>query len=393
MFIVLAILIFSFFIFIHELGHYIAAVRAGVKVEEFAFGMGPKLWSKKGKETVFAIRLLPFGGACVMQGEDADAEGNTAKIAGVTANGQGDSKEKEAEPFDKSRSFSAKTRRARAVILVAGAFMNLLTGFIIIAALNFTGKETMFATGQIASITEVSAVGGENGIQPGDFIYSINGKRVYYMIDFQIFTSIPDGADGSVDLVLVRDGKKLSLPDFPLIKVPHKDEKGNEEMLFGLNFARIPATFGEKIKHTFYDTWNDVRLVGLGLEMIFSGQTKLSDLSGPVGIVDIINETGNATVINEQTGEEVKAPLSYRIRQAFTIAAILTVNLAVMNLLPIPALDGGRVAALPITWAIEKVRRRPVNPKYEGYVHAIGMLLLLALMVLVLVSDVWKLVH
>ncbi|MDR0813850.1 MAG: site-2 protease family protein [Oscillospiraceae bacterium] len=393
MFIVLAILIFSFFIFIHELGHYIAAVRAGVKVEEFAFGMGPKIWSKKGKETVFAIRLLPFGGACVMQGEDADADGNPVAVAGVTANGQGEEKAEEVKPFDKTRSFSAKTRRARAVILVAGAFMNLITGFVIIAVLNLTDNSEVYVKPTVTAISDWSVVGGDSGIQVGDEIYSINDKRVYYIPDFNVFTAIPSGADGVVDLVLVRDGKKLTYKDFALRKVPVHDEKGNLVERFGLSFTVIPVTLGGKITHAFYDTWNDVRLVGLGLEMIFSGETKFSDLSGPIGIVDIINETGKPIQTDSETGEVFAVSLSNRIRQAFTIAAFLTVNLAVMNLLPIPALDGGRVFALPITWAIEKVRRRPVNPKYEGYVHAIGMLLLLALMVVVLVSDVWKIVH
>ncbi|NLA85702.1 MAG: hypothetical protein GX847_00140 [Clostridiales bacterium] len=350
MYIVIAILAFGFLIVIHELGHFMAAKAFNVKVVEFSIGMGPKLLKKQGKETLFSLRALPIGGSCMMEGED------------------------EATPDP--RSFTAQARWKRFIILIAGSFMNFLTGAVVVLIL--VSQAAGFVGNTVTALADGFPLKGETGLMEGDKIVSINGERIYYSSDFLTFLSL--AGDRPVDMVIMRNGEKITRNSFPL-RMREYTEDGEHRLRYGITFDRIDATLGEKLKYTGYQTMNFVRITRVSFSMLFSGAAGIKDLSGPVGIVSAINEVG-------QDAESTTAEKLYSI---VNFCAFIAVTLAVMNMLPIPALDGGRIFLMVVTYLIEKITRRRLDPKYEGYVHTAGFVLLLGLMVFVMVNDVVKL--
>ncbi|NLO48134.1 MAG: RIP metalloprotease RseP [Clostridiales bacterium] len=349
MYIVIAVLVFGILIAVHELGHFTAAKTLGVKVNEFAIGMGPAVFKRQGKETMYTLRILPIGGFCAMEGEDGDSE----------------------DP----RAFTRKPIWKRLVILIAGSLMNFLVGFIIVLAI-FMGNEA-FTAPVLGGFMSGYPHQGENGLMAGDRIVSINGERIYTYGDVSLFLSRSNGL--TADLVIIRDGKKLVYDDFPIARQEYQTENGTE-MKIGLYFTPVKATIGQVLKYTWFETFSFVRMVRLGLSDLLSGAVGVNQLSGPVGIVALINDVGSAS-------ENVSAA----VRQVAYLCAFIAVNLALMNLLPIPALDGGRIFFMLITFILEKILRRKVNPKIEGYIHGAGLILLLGLMVFVMYNDISKL--
>jgi regulator of sigma E protease len=349
MYIILAILAFGILIASHEFGHFIAAKACGVKVNEFAIGMGPTLLKKQGKETKYSLRLLPIGGFCAMEGEDEESE----------------------DP----RAFSSQKPWKRIIILIAGAAVNFLVGFIIVALI-FT-QYNAFAGNTIDKLADGFPL--EDRLQVGDRIYRIDGERIYYAEDFSTFMARSNGE--TVDMVIVRDGQKLKLDDLPL-KLTEYDVDGQTVLKYGITFNVIQANFWDKIEYSWYTATNFVRLVRISLTDLFRGNVGVKDLSGVVGIVDTINEVG-----------ETSATTSDALLNIAYLCAFIAVNLAVMNMLPIPALDGGRVFLLIVTVIIERITHKKIDPKYEGYIHAIGMLLLLALMAYVMFNDIVRIIH
>ena len=349
MYILIAILAFGVLIAIHEFGHFIVAKACHVKVNEYSIGMGPALLKKQGEETLYSLRLLPIGGYCAMEGEDEDT---------------GD-----------ERAFSRQSAWKKILILVAGAGMNFLLGFLIVAFLysNASG----FVTNQVVELADGFQY-AENGIQVGDRIYSIDGHRVFYSSDFSTYMQ---RAGDTVDMVVIRDGEKVTLRDYGL-----KPAKYDDGYRYGLSFGTVKADFGQRLKYTCYTSWNFVRMVWMGLSDLVTGAVGLREMSGVVGIVGAINEVGQQTQAQTQS---VWAAL----QEIFYLVAFIAVNLAVMNLLPIPALDGGRIFFLLITLVAEKIFRKKLDPKYEGYVHAAGMVVLLGLMAVIMVSDIIKIIR
>lgn len=352
MYIVIAIIAFGFLIAIHELGHFTAAKAFGVKVIEFSMGMGPRLFKKQGKETMYSLRALPIGGSCLMEGED--------------------------EETPDPRSFTAQKRWKRFIILVAGAFMNFLTGAVIVLIL--VSQASGFVGNTVTELADGFPLKGDNGLMIGDKIISVNDEKIYYRTDLLTFLSL--AGDKPVDLVVLRNGEKITLNDFPL-KPREYTENGVTSLRYGISFNRIDATIGEKLKYTGYQTLNYVRLTRVSLSMLFSGAAGLKDLSGPVGIVSAIN----------QVGQDQTATTAEKLINVANFCAFIAVTLAVMNLLPIPALDGGRIFFMAVTFVIEKISRKHIDPKYEGYIHTAGFVLLLGLMAVVMVNDVVKLFH
>ncbi|NLT15071.1 MAG: peptidase M50 [Clostridiales bacterium] len=351
MYIAIAILVFGFLIIIHEFGHFMAAKAFNVRVVEFSVGMGPRLLKKQGKETLFSLRALPIGGSCLMEGEDEETQ----------------------DP----RSFTAQTRWKRFIILVAGSFMNFLTGAVIVLIL--TSQAVSFGSNDLAAFAGDFPHQGEAGLMVGDKIISINGERIYYSNDFITFMEFAGGKP--VDMVILRNGGKIALNNLQLRKEIYPDYSETEPK-YGVSFERISATFGEKLKYTAYQTMNFVRMTRVSFAMLFSGSAGLKDLSGPVGIV---------SAIHEEIGKDEKATTTEKLYSVANFSAFIAVTLAVMNLLPIPALDGGRIFFMIVTFFIEKIIRRHVDPKYEGYIHTAGFMLLLGLMAVVMVNDVVKL--
>ena len=346
--IVFAIIIFSFLIFIHELGHFLAAKASGVQVKEFSMFMGPAIVKWQRGETLYSIRCIPLGGYCAMEGENEDT--------------------------DNPRSFQKAAWWKRLCILLAGAAMNFVSGFLIFALVLSPAQG--FAQPVIAEAEEGNTIVYEEGLHVGDRIVKINGNRVFISSDATMLFNLDAG--DTYDLVVEREGKKGELPNFAMERHEFPNEDGSTSMRYGIRFGYEEKTFGSLLSYTWTNCLSVVQSVYLSLQMLLSGQAGLNDVAGPVGIVQMMNSTAQAS----PTALDAVLNLLY-------FGAFIAVNLAVMNLLPIPALDGGRAVALLWTVAVEKIIGRKIDPKYEGYIHAAGMVLLLGFMAVVMFKDIF----
>ena len=350
LYIVFAVLMFGVLIAVHEFGHFFTAKLLGVKVNEFAIGMGPAIFKKQKGETLYALRVFPIGGFCSMEGED--------------------------EVTGDPRAFTAQKVWKRFIILAAGSAMNFIVGVIIILIIYSSAKG--FYSPVITEFMDGFPLEGEEGLMVGDRILSIDGERIYMYSDLSMF--FPRGNGENFDLVIKRDGKKIKLDDFPM-QLKEYEYQGKTALHYGLVFATEKATFGAKLKNSFLNSIDFVRLVRVSLADLIDGRAGMKDLSGPIGIV------GYMTQMGEESSNTREA-----IENLFYFAALIAINLAVMNLLPLPALDGGRIFFMLVTWVVEKLIRRKINPKYEGYIHAAGLVLFMALMVFVAYSDIARLI-
>ena len=345
-----AIILFSFLVFIHELGHFAAAKLSGVRVNEFSLFMGPALWKKQVGETLYAIRLIPVGGYCAMEGEDGGS--------------------------DDPRSFDRAAWWKRLCILVAGAAMNFLTGVVLMVLVFLPARQAVVPV--IESFEPFATVNGDHGLREGDTILKVDGERIYVQSDFSLILSLNLG--DTHDLVVKRDGRKVVLEDLRMEKHPITDADGSTRMLYGMNFTLEELDLGGKLRYAWYQCLDTVRMVRLSLQMLLSGQAGLSDMSGPVGIVQQMS----AVAAESPTRLDALLNMLY-------FGAFIAINLAVMNLLPIPALDGGRVVGLLLTAGVEAVTRKKIDPKYEGWLHGAGMVALLGLMAVIMFKDIFYL--
>ena len=345
-YIILAILIFGVLIAVHEFGHFSVAKLCGVKVNEFSVGMGPAIWKKQKGETLYALRAVPLGGYCAMEGEEEDS---------------GD-----------PRAFIVQPAWKKVLILCAGSFNNFLLGLIIIFCL-YLGA-TAFVSPTIASFVEGCPYEGAEALQVGDRFIKIDGHTVYQYYDVGDFLR---QGDGMYDLVLERDGKRVELKNFSM--TPRLYE-GQDRELFGFNFGYEEASFPVKLCYTWATAMEFGRMVWMGLSQLVHGEVGLQEMSGPVGIVDLMAETGE----NAETASDALYNILY-------LGAFIAINLAIMNMLPIPALDGGRIFLLLVTLVIEAITRKKLDPKYEAWIHAAGMVLLLGLMAVIMFNDIVKL--
>ncbi len=345
--VIFAIFLFSVLIFVHELGHFTAAKLSGVQVNEFSMFMGPALWKKQVGETLYAIRCIPIGGYCAMEGEDGGSEN--------------------------PRSFDKAAWWKRLIILAAGAAMNFLIGVVLMVIVCLPIKQTVVPV--IAGFEDYATVNGGNGLQPGDRIVEVDGERLYTYSDFSLILSLNPG--DVHDITVRRNGETVVLKDFLLEKHEVKLENGSTALRYGMNFTLSTPSFLEKLGMAWNQSLDTVRLVRLSLQMLFGGKVGIQDMSGPVGIVSEMSKVAAAS------DSKVTALLNMLYFGGF-----IAINLAVMNLLPIPALDGGRIVCLLITVVVEAVTKKKINPKYEGYLHGAGMILLLALMAIIMFKDV-----
>lgn len=345
--IIFAILIFSFLIFIHEFGHFITAKMSGVQVNEFAVFMGPAIWKKQVGETLYSIRCIPIGGYCAMEGEDESSEN--------------------------PRSLNAAAWWKRLIILVAGAAMNFVTGLLILCIVFAPAKA--FVQPVVGGFEEGCTLSGEGGLQVGDRILEVDGEKIYVQSDFSLILSLNPG--DVHDLVVERNGNKVVLNDFLMEKHEFPNEDGTKSERFGFSFTVKEATFGDKLANVWWTSVDWVRTIRLSLQMLFTGKVGITDMTGPVGIVQQMGEVADASPTRVDA-----------VMNMLYFAAYIAVNLAIMNLLPIPALDGGRVVCLLITTVIEAITHKKINPKYEGYIHAAGMILLLILIAVIMFKDI-----
>ena len=345
MYIIIAIILFGVLIAVHEFGHFITAKLCGIKVLEFAIGMGPLLWSKQGEETLYSMRLLPIGGYCAMEGEDTES--------------------------DDPRSFSAQHPMKKAFVLIAGAAMNFLFGLLLLFIV-FSFRAPLMA--EISGFMEGCPYESPELFQIGDEFYKIDGHRVYITNDVGDYLRTKD----SHDIVVRRDGKLIHLDDVELTLLEYEESEG---LKYGFQFKSTADTLYEKLRYTWRYSMNFTRMVWGSLKDLFTGTYGVNDLSGVVGIVGVMNDMGQSS-----------PTFIIAILNLLYFAAFIAVNLAVMNLLPLPALDGGRIFFLLVLWPIEKLIGHKLDPKYEGFIHSIGLALLMALMLFVMFNDVLRIV-
>ena len=339
--IILAILAFGLLVIVHEFGHFITAKRGGVQVNEFWIGMGPTLLKKQHNGTLYCLKLLPFGGACVMEGEDSES--------------------------DNDHAFGKASLPRRMLIVAAGALMNFLVGFLIVlAVIQPNGPNGGYIVSTIDSVDPASTAAAAGGLQAGDEILEVDGYNILLRSDFEM--ALSRGMDTTYEVVVRRDGEKVTLPAV-VLEATIEGEDGRK--MIGLTFAEQPDSIGMHVNMAVRTSLNYARLVWVSLGMLVSGQVGVDQLSGPVGVASVMATTA-----------------SYSISAFLQLVAFISINLGVMNLLPRPALDGGRLVFL----IIEGIRRKPVPAKYEGYIHAAGLMLLLALMVYVTGQDIVRLI-
>ena len=349
LYILLAILLFGVLIAIHEFGHFFTAKLLGVKVNEFAIGMGPALWSRQKGETLYALRAFPVGGYCAMEGEDEDT---------------GD-----------PRAFTRQAGWKKIIILCAGSFMNLVLGLVITVVL-FLGISQARAP-VITEFADGFQHKGADGLLEGDRIVSVDGHGIWVYADVQTYLS-RNGGEG-VDLVVERDGKRVTLNDFPMGRYDYVYDNGVYHG-FGLIFGQVDElSVPERMAQGWAQTFDFARIVWISLGDLVTGRVAVSELSGVIGVVDVVSEVGaeSETVVEG-------------VQNVFYFMALIAVNLAVMNMLPIPALDGGRVFFVLLNAIVYAVSRRRIPERYEGYVHAGAFVLLLVLMAAVALHDVWN---
>ena len=325
-----AIVVFCLLILSHELGHFIAAKACGVYVEDFSLGMGPKLLKWQGKETQYTLRLLPIGGWCKMTGED--------------------------EESDNPRAFCRKKVWQRMLIIGGGPLMNFIFAIILFVILFMLLGS--YSTENVVGMPTEGSPAETAGIESGDYVLQINDVPISNWNE--IGNTINQQAEGEDLIFLIeRDGEQLSV-----IVSPYYDESSDSWMVGLLPqktrqnfFTAIGLGIGQSISFT-------KELLVAIVDMIKGTMTV--DVAGPVGIITII---GDAT--------------SYGFRSLLLLTAYLSINLAIVNLLPLPALDGSRLVFL----AVEGIRRRPINPNWEGRIHFIGLMLLFGLMIILTYSD------
>lgn len=335
--IILAILVFSLIVFIHELGHFLLAKMNKIRVDEFSIGMGPRIVSKVKGETRYSWKLFPIGGSCMMGEDDVDdmSEG----------------------------SFNSKSVWARISVVAAGAIFNFLLAFVFaVIIVGYTGYDKPVISGVVPGFSAEA-----EGMQAGDRIVRMNGKKINLWREVTYYNMFHAGEP--VELVYERDGKKCEVTI-----VPKQDEDGN--YLLGVTSPKEykKANALTAMQYGVYEVKFWISTTIESLKMLVTGKVGVDQLSGPVGIVDVVDDT-------YQQSKEYGIVVV--LMQMLSIGVLLSANLGVMNLLPLPALDGGRLVFL----IIEAIRGKRVAPDKEGMVHFVGMMLLFALMIFVLFND------
>lgn len=335
--VILTILVFSLLIIIHELGHFCAAKWSGVKVNEFWLGMGPTIFKKHYKGTDYMLNVFPFGGAVVMEGED---NASTHK-----------------------NSFQNAKKINKALIMFAGAFMNFVLGFIIVLLLTLpikTTTSTLFDKFDDSS-NQVNSV---EVLQNDEFV-KINDTKISTASDISLALNISE--DYYYDITVKRDGKSIEITNFYL--EPNISENdGIPQKSFGIWLQPQDLNLLDKLQLSTKTCISYGNMVWQSLKELVTGNVEVSDLSGPVGISVMIGETAKVSM-----------------RNMWNFVAFISINLGIMNLLPLPALDGGRLLIL----AFESITGKEINKKVEGIIHGVGLLVLFGLMIFITFHDIF----
>lgn len=347
--IVIAILVFCVIILLHEFGHYIAAKACGIFVKEFALGMGPALLRKKGKETEFVLRAIPVGGFCAFEGEDGGAT--------------------EEEKLANPRAFNAAPVWKRMIVILAGPVMNLVLGFIVVLIMMLTME---YLPTTVIHSFEPQSVSSEY-LRAGDKVLSVDGLPIFTSSDisYKLLSSDRKNAEGNLvfDFKVERDGEVITIPDVEFMTMERQD--GSTGVYFDFIILAEEKSFTSVIGASWRESCSTARLIIMTLVDLIRGKYGINELSGPIGVGTVIST----------------AVKHYTIEDLLYIISLITINLGVFNLLPIPALDGARFIFL----LVELIRRKPTKPEVEGMVHFVGMAALLVLMIVVTFNDIRKL--
>ncbi len=377
---VVTILIFLVMITLHEFGHFIMAKSVGVNVLEFAIGMGPAIFKKQGKETLYSVRIFPIGGYCKLEGED--------------------------DASDSPSAFSNQKLWKRFLVVSAGAIFNLILGFLVFAVI--VGMMGTFASNTVGEVDSRSYL-AEAGVLPGDKIVAINGHKIGFYNDIALYTDDFE-EDTEFELTVKRNGEKFKFnlkPSLDITKITYGENSakysdtinGVEEVktveyeepipeeyigktytatryIIGFKALEMDVTIANILPQAWNYTSYIARSIYAALGEMITGKTGLDNVSGPVGVASVVGEAVNSGSVKTSS-----------VNVLF-IVAMLSVNLGIFNLLPLPALDGGRIFFM----LIELVRGKPIPAEKEGIVHAIGLLLLLALAVVICFNDILKLI-
>lgn len=343
--VVISILLFSMVIFIHELGHFMTARWAGVKVNEFAIGMGPAIFKKQKGETLYSIRLLPIGGYCSMEGEDTESNDENA--------------------------FGTKSAYKRLIIVAAGAIMNILLSVVFMVIILM--QQTEFASTVIDSFSS-DAVTNQYGLQNGDKILSMDGYNVSTYTDIGFVLAV--NKDYSSNMVVERNGEKITLNGVKL--ATRENEDGKTVVMRDFYLQPIEKNFFTLIAQTFKEIVSNVRMTYATIVGLVTGTVSVNEVSGPVGMISMVSNAAS---------EGLKENFMSALNNIIMMMMILSVNLGIFNLLPLPALDGGRVVFL----ILEAIIGKPVSRKYEGLIHTVGFVLLILFMLFITINDVFKL--
>ncbi|MBO5059581.1 MAG: site-2 protease family protein [Clostridia bacterium] len=379
---IVTIVIFLVMITLHEFGHFIMAKTVGVKVLEFSVGMGPAIFKRQGTETLYSVRVFPIGGYCKLEGEDGDSDDPSA--------------------------FSNQKLWKRFLVVSAGAVFNLILGFILFVII--VGMTGPFLSNTVGKVDERSYL-AQSGVVAGDKIIAIDGHKINFYDDIALYTG-EFSEDTEFDLTVKRNGEKLKFKLKPSVNVTTVTYDRNsasytdtingitEQYTRSFDEGVIPEAYiGKEVTTTrciigfeplvvdvtarnilpqaWHYTGYIARSIFMALGEMFTGETGLDNVSGPVGVAGVVSEAVNSGTNHRESFINI-----------LFIVAMLTVNLGIFNLLPLPALDGGRLFFM----LIELVRGKPVPPEKEGVVHAIGLLLLLALAVVICFNDILKLI-
>lgn len=332
-----AVLLFLVLIVIHEFGHFIAAKLLGVRVNEFAVGFGPRLFSKRWGETKYALNLVPLGGYCAMEGEDEDSTDQKA--------------------------FCNKSAWRRFLIVVMGATFNLILGVIIVAII--LAPTERFATTTIAEFDK-GAISQQSGLMAGDKILKVDGRTIFTTYDLSYaFTNVKDG---KIDMTVEREGKKTELENVAFKTETHE---GIDFLTVDFKVYGEEKTFVSYAKNIFKTSLSYCVVIWRSFIDLISGKYGLSAVSGPVGVTVVIANAAKQS-----------------LQSLLPIMAFISINLGIFNLFPIPALDGGRLMFI----SYEMIFRKPVPQKYESVVHTIGFVVLIGFMILIVAKDVLSLI-
>lgn len=338
--IIIAVLLFSIIVLFHELGHFLLAKANGIRVNEFSLGLGPTIVGFQKGETKYSIKLFPFGGACMMEGEDSDSADD--------------------------RAFNNKSVWARISVVFAGPLFNFIMAFIfsfiIIMSIGYDEAK-------LSDVLEGYSA-DEAGMQAGDVIVKMDNYNIHFYKEISLYSTIHYGE--SVEVTYLRDGEKRTTTLVPVF-----DEE-SQRYLYGFvgTGQYTKANVGTALVNSVYEVKYWIYSTVESIKLLFTERFGVKDLSGPVGIVQNIGETYDESVSNDG--------YYYAFLNMLNWGILLSANLGVMNLLPLPALDGGRLVFL----LIEVIRRKKIDPEKEGYVHFVGIILLFVLMFIVMFNDI-----